>query len=114
MLNPDWFPFLTDKHFNKLEKFISDEPINFMAHQLAVIIGIDWASGISIISVLHAKNIIDVELLIYHKCDEFEMPVGSYQFGKGFPPLPWYCEECDTEVENYSDLDFDLLAVIRK
>lgn len=112
-LNIDWFPFLSQKQMEKLKEFIEKEPKDFMAHQLANILGTDWGKGISVITVLNTKELVDIKLLIYHQCDP-GTPVDAYPLNEGFPHLPWYCEDCDTEVENYSELDFDLLAVVKK
>lgn len=112
-VHPNWFPFLSPQQAKSLKDFIAKEPKDFMAHQLSNILGTDWAKGISIITVLNAKNLIDIKLLVYHHCDP-GTPVAAYPLSGGFPQLPWFCQDCDTEVEDYSELDFDLLAVIKE
>lgn len=110
-LDIKWFPFLNRSQFHDLSNYIGDIPEDIMAHQLAVSLGVDLPTSIAIFSVLYSKRIIKLKLLYYHNCDP-EMPIGAIPFGEGYPKLPIYCEECDSEVSSYSEFDFDLMAQI--
>jgi hypothetical protein len=108
-LKSKWFPFLNRSQFDELKKYFDDTPADFMVHQLAVSLGIEWSKGLAIITILYAQKVLDVKLLIYHSCDP-ELAVGAIPFRYGYPKLPFYCEECDCEIDDYSELDFDLMA----
>lgn len=112
-LKSKWFPFLNRSQFYELKKYFEDPPADIMVHQLAVFLGIEFSKALAIISILYAKKILDVKLLIYHNCDP-ELAVGTIPFNSGYPKLPFYCEECDCEINDYSELDFDLMAQLSK
>ncbi len=108
-LNNNWFPFLSAEEFEKLQKVFSSFPTDLMPHQIAVQLGIDLSRAFSVIYILSDKNISDTLLLIYHKCDSSKV-VDAMPFGTGFPELPWTCPDCDEEVSNYSELNFDIMS----
>lgn len=108
-LEHNWFFFLSSEKMKKLDDFFAEEPNNFMPHQLSVVLGTDLPTSLAVIAVLRAKKLINVDLLVYHQCDP-GTPLEARPLNTGFPQLPWYCEECDTEVESYSELSFDLIA----
>jgi hypothetical protein len=112
-LDAEWFPFLDSSQFKELMDYFADPPEDIMIHQLAVSLGIEVSKSFAVFTVLHTKNILGVKLLIYHNCDP-EMAVGAIPFGEGYPRLPFYCEECDSEVNDFSELDFDLMAIVDK
>lgn len=112
-LDAEWFPFLDKSQFKKLTDYFANPPEDIMVHQLAVSLGLELSKSLAIFTVLHVKRLFEVKLLIYHNCDP-EMAVGAIPFGEGYPRLPFYCEECDSDINDYSELDFDLMAIIDK
>jgi hypothetical protein len=108
-INQEWFPFLSSDEFEKLRNLVSDSPSDLMPHQFAGILGIDIPKAMLIITILSNKKITETKLLIYHVCDD-EMAVEAMDFGLGFPSLPWFCPNCEEEVENHSELNFDFMS----
>ena len=102
-------PFLTEDQLLGLVRFIESQPKNFMAHELSLKLNMEWSKSMSTISVLWAKKLVDVFLLIYHDCDS-SLPVETVEYGKGLPQLPWTCPNCKSLVNNFSEINFDLMA----
>lgn len=110
-LDNKWFPFLNRSQLDDLVKYFDDLPEDIMVHQLAVSLGVDLSTSITILSILHTRKIIELKLLYYHKCDP-EMAIGAIPYGNGYPQLPHYCEECDNYITSYSEMDFDLMGKV--
>ncbi|MCB2167588.1 MAG: hypothetical protein KQI78_08005 [Deltaproteobacteria bacterium] len=107
-LNIEWFPFLSDKEFDKLDILMKTFPNDLMPHQIAVSLGVDVIKALAVIHILSEKYQSNMLLLIYHKCDISKI-VYARQLNSGFPELPWVCSDCDEEVNSYSDLNFDIM-----
>lgn len=101
--------FLSSDQKAKLSKHFSKPNKTAMAHELAVLLGIDYTHALEILVILEAEGLCENQLLIYHQCEP-DVPVGAIPYGKGLPDLPWSCPECDIEVEDYDELFFDILA----
>ena len=81
-----------------------------MPHSLAISLGVSFPQAMAILAVLGSEGVCANRLLIYHNCEP-GVPFGSVPFGAGFPTLPWICPNCESEVEDYSELAFDVEAV---
>jgi len=84
-----------------------------MPHQLAVQLGIDYSTALAILADLEAKGVCEMKLLIYHNCAP-EVPMGAVPYGTGWPSLPWTCPNCESIVESYDELSFDLMAISKQ
>lgn len=93
---------LLSKHFSKVGS-------NMMSHQLAVILGLKYSTALVVLTLLGLSERTKSSLLIYHNCDR-SVPAGAIPYGTGFPKLPWRCSLCEDEVENYSELSFDVMV----
>jgi rubredoxin len=99
---------LSDRQKAELSKHIQ-ALATAMPHQLAVLLGIEYSEALAILTLLEAEGLCELKLLIYHNCEP-DVPTGAIPFGKGFPDLPWVCPLCESSVENYNDLSFDIMA----
>ncbi|WP_414530564.1 hypothetical protein [Nodularia chucula] len=84
-----------------------------MPHQLAVRLGIEYSEALAILADLEAKGLCEMKLLIYHNCDP-DVSVDAIPYGIGFPDLPYTCPHCESIVENYDELSFDLMAISKQ
>jgi rubredoxin len=100
--------FLSDKQKAELSKHIQASA-TAMPHQLAVRLGIEYPKALAILTLLEAEGLCELQLLIYHNCEP-DIPKGAIPFGKGFPDLPWVCPSCESRVEDYNELSFDIMA----
>lgn len=99
---------LSDRQKAELSKHIQALS-TAMPHQLAVLLGIEYSEALAILTLLEAEGLCELKLLIYHNCEP-DVPTGAIPFGQGFPDLPWVCPLCESSVENYNDLSFDIMA----
>jgi len=100
---------LSDNQKVQLSNHFTATSMTVMPHQLAVELGIEYYQALAILAGLEAEKICEMSLLIYHNC-ELEIPVSAIPYGIGFPQLPWTCPHCESIVESYDELSFDLMA----
>lgn len=100
--------FLSNQQKAELKKHIQVSQ-TAMPHQLAVLLGIEYYKALAILTLLETEAVCELKLLIYHRCEP-DVPVGAIPYGKGFPDLPWICPNCESSVENYDELSFDIMA----
>ncbi|MBF2008190.1 MAG: hypothetical protein IGS49_22780 [Chlorogloeopsis fritschii C42_A2020_084] len=105
--------FLSDHHKTKLSKHFMTASTSAMPHQLAVLLGIEYSDAVAILAVLEAEGLCEMKLLVYHNCEP-DVPVDAIPYGTGFPNLPWTCPHCESIVENYDELSFDLMAISKQ
>ncbi|MGJ5675104.1 MAG: hypothetical protein ACR9NN_16070 [Nostochopsis sp.] len=105
--------FLSDHHKAELSKHFMTASTSVMPHQLAVLLGIEYSDAIAILAVLEAEGLCEMKLLIYHNCEP-DVPVDAIPYGIGFPDLPWICPHCESIVESYDELSFDLMAISKQ
>lgn len=105
--------FLSDHQKAELSKYFMTASTNVMPHQLAVLLGIEYSDAIAILAVLEAEELCEMKLLIYHNCEP-DIPVDAIPYGIGFPDLPWTCPNCESIVESYDELSFDLMAISKQ
>ncbi|GBO52510.1 hypothetical protein APA_179 [Pseudanabaena sp. lw0831] len=96
----DYQKLLLSKHFSQAGS-------NMMPHQLAASLGLKYSTALLILTLLGLSERTKSSLLIYHNCDP-SVPAGAIPYGTGFPKLPWHCSLCEEEVEDYSELSFDV------
>jgi len=92
---------LLSKHFSKADS-------NIMPHQLAAMLGLKYSTALVLLTLLGLSECTKSSLLIYHNC-ALSVPAGAIPYGTGFPKLPWRCSLCEEEVEDYSELSFDVM-----
>ena len=93
---------LLSKHFSKADS-------NMMPHQLAAILGLKYSTALVVLTLLGLSDRTKSSLLIYHNCDK-SVAAGAIPYGTGFPKLPWHCPLCEDDVEDYSELSFDVMV----
>lgn len=100
---------LDDSQKLLLSKHFSQVGSNMMPHQLAAILGLKPSTALVILTILGLSDSTKSSFLIYHNCDK-SVPSGAIPYGTGLPKLPWRCSLCDQEVEDYSELSFDMMV----
>lgn len=105
--------FLSDHQKAKLSKHFMSASTTAMPHQLAAWLGIEYSDALTLLADLEAKGVCEMKLLIYHNCEP-DVPVGVIPYGIGFPDLPWICPQCESIVESYDELSFDLMAISKQ
>ena len=99
---------LDDSQKSLLSKHFSEAGSNMMPHQLAAILGLKYSTALVLLTLLSLSEFTKSSLLIYHNCDP-SVPAGAIPYGHGLPKLPWHCSLCEEEVEDYSELTFDIM-----
>ncbi|MEH1813192.1 MAG: hypothetical protein V7K26_27670 [Nostoc sp.] len=105
--------FLSEKQKAELSKYFMTASTTTMPHQLAVQLGIKYSNALALLADLEAEGVCEMKLLIYHNCEP-DVPAGAIPYGIGFPDLPWICPHCESIVENYDELSFDLMATSKQ
>jgi len=100
---------LDDSQKLLLSKHFSMAHSNMMPHQLAAMLGLKYSTALFILTILGLSEHTKSSLLIYHNCDK-SVPAGAIPYGTGFPKLPWHCSLCEEDVEDYSELSFDVMV----
>ncbi|WP_019500786.1 hypothetical protein [Pseudanabaena sp. PCC 6802] len=100
---------LNDDQKELLSSHFSEVGSNIMPHQLAAKLGLKYSEALAILTILSSSESTESSLLIYHNCDP-EVAAGAIPYGTGFPKLPWHCPLCDKDVEDYSELFFDVMV----
>jgi hypothetical protein len=103
--------FLTDEMRTVLNARLRVMNERMMPHSLAIMLGVERAEALLLVTVLSTEGICQNRLLIYHSCEP-GTPLASIPFGIGFPNLPWTCPNCDDVVQDLTDLRFDLEAEV--
>jgi hypothetical protein len=101
--------FLSENQKTELSKHFMTASATAMPHQLAVRLGIEYSEALALLADLEAKGMCEMKLLMYHNCDP-DKPVDAIPYGTGFPDLPWTCPHCESIIESYDELSFDLMA----
>lgn len=104
--------FLSPEQKSKLNSKFRHPRGGIMPRELAISLGIKLTQADDILADLRLRGLCDNHLLIYHVCSE--APVGSRPFDIGYPPLPWVCSECERNVENYDEMSFDLMVLVKE
>jgi rubredoxin len=102
--------FLSENQKTELSKHFMTASATAMPHQLAVRLGIQYSEALALLADLEAEGMCDMKLLIYHNCDP-DVPVDAIPYGTGFPDLPWTCPHCESILDSYDELSFDMMAI---
>lgn len=102
--------FLNGSIVAELNRMLLRPGTSIMPHVLSIQLGIDYAGGLAIITILTSEGLCDTRILIYHSCEP-DLTVGEIELRLGLPALPWRCPNCERFVESYSELRFDVEAV---
>jgi hypothetical protein len=103
--------FLDDTIVAELNRMLAAPGTAIMPHVLSVQLGIDYSGGLAIIVLLASEGACNVHLLIYHSCEP-DLAIAQVELRHGKPSLPWKCPNCETVVESYSELSFDIEATM--
>ena len=92
-----------------LNRMMEAQP-DLMPHQVAGATGCTLEQAMDFLLFLASQEVADPRLLVYHNVEEHEgVPVASFPLRDGVPRLPFFCEECDLEIDDLSELQFDFL-----
>lgn len=100
--------FLSNKHKSLLNDHFREPLRTAQPREIAIKLGIEYAQVVAIFVVLASVDFCDNWLLIYHSCaDTF---VDRTPLSDGPPALPYTCPYCETLIEDYEELQFDVMA----
>ena len=108
------FPCVSErKHRDQITR-IADSQTDLMPHQVAAVTGCSMKEAMGFLLFLAIQDVADPKLLVYHSMSEHsEIPVASLPLKDGLPSVPFYCEQCEKQIEDSSELMYDLLFVLR-
>ncbi len=92
-----------------------DELDELQTHVLSSQTGIDSDVILGLLMYMLAVDLCDMVIYTYHHGLYDDLPhISESPFLDGYPKLPWYCDECEEEVESYDELEFDYVARLKE
>ncbi|ANV85539.1 hypothetical protein AWQ21_04550 [Picosynechococcus sp. PCC 7003] len=80
-----------------------------MPHEITNKLSITYEKALAFLLACELYNFAKVYLLVYHLCEP-DKYIKAIPFHLGIPKLPFVCENCDEEIEDISELSFDVIA----
>ncbi|MFG6107677.1 hypothetical protein U2F10_35975 [Leptothoe sp. EHU-05/26/07-4] len=84
--------------------------VKIMPHEISGPLNISNCQAINILTALQAASLSENYIVVYHNCEP-DYAVEYIPFEKGFPSLPWFCDNCQEQIENIDELSFSLMAI---
>ena len=102
--------FITHEQKEILNARFAESNAKVMPHELSGPLSISYSQAISVLTALQALGFAQNYIVVYHSCEP-DLPISYTKFEDGFPALPWVCENCQEEVENFEELSFGIMAI---
>lgn len=104
---------LTLSQKNLLSQKLNDSDVKVMPHEISNLLNISKVDAIAILSALQAEGLSRNYIILYHDCEP-DYAVEYIPFEKGFPSMPWTCENCQDDVFDIDEISFGLMAITKK